>query len=138
MNKKEINRLLPIAYDVLEQTEIADTNHKIVKTYRGYISTFGAAVSGGSLLAAIAFFTDQGEADFDRPKLMKALYQLVEPEEQNRIGQDFFTFIRGKIQQGRQIAAEEEAVWKEKTINAAIALKLAMNLYTLVKNEEKR
>lgn len=135
MNKKEINRLLPTAYDVLKRTGIADNKNQIVKTYRGYISTFGAAVSGGSLLAAIAFFTDQGDADCDRTKLMEALHQLVKPERPNGGGQDFFSFIRGQIQQGGQINAQMEAVWKENTINAAIALKLAMNLYTLVKDE---
>ncbi len=137
MNKNEINRLLPVAYDVLKQTEIANEENQIKKTYRGYISTFGAAVSGGSLLAAIAFYSDRGDAGEDRTKLMKALYHLVEPKEQARKQQDFFTFIKGKILQDGRIDVQKEAVWKENTINAAIALKLAMNLYTLDKEEEK-
>lgn len=132
MNKSEINRLLPDAYDVLKQTGIANEKNQIEKTYRGYISTFGAAVYGGSLLAAIAFFTDQGDADCDRTKLMQALHLLVVPKGENGTGQDFFTFIRKQIQQNG------EAQWKERVINAAIALKLAMNLYKLVKDEGRQ
>ncbi len=136
MNKNEINRLLPDAYDVLKTTGIADEKDQIVKTYRGYISTFGAAVYGGSLLAAIAFFSDQGDADCDRTKLMKALHLLM-PKEEND-AEDFFAFIRGKIRQKNgQVNVKEEAIWKEKIINASIALKLAMNMYKFVKDEGK-
>lgn len=141
MNKNEINRLLSVAYDVLKQTEIANEKNQIKKTYRGYISTFGAAVSGGSLLAAIAFYSEQGSADLDRPKLMKALYMLTSgsDEDPKKMESDvFFRYIREKILKENTTDTDvyKEAIWKEKTINAAIALKLAMNLYQLEKDEE--
>ena len=44
MNKAIINDEIVIAYDVLKKSEIVE-NGKIKKTWRGQISTFGAAVT---------------------------------------------------------------------------------------------
>lgn len=136
MNKTEVNQLLPKAYEVLKITGIADNDDKIIKTYRGYISTFGAAVSGGSLLAAIAYFSDhnQGETGCDRTKLMKAIYLLINPNADTRkeVGEStLFEYVKKNIMRNAQIEVKQEAAWKEKVIDAAIALKLAMNLYKL-------
>ena len=49
MNKAIINDEIVIAYDVLKKSEIVE-NGKIKKTWRGQISTFGAAVTMGSLI----------------------------------------------------------------------------------------
>ena len=80
MNKKKVNDEISTAYDVLDTCGIA-RNGSISKTYRGYISTFGAAITMGSLIAAIAFFSDQGGADKDRSKLMDAIYKVLEDAE---------------------------------------------------------
>lgn len=51
------------------------------KTYRGQISTFGAAVVMGCLKSAIAFFSDPNKASVDRSKLIKVMYQLITEKE---------------------------------------------------------
>lgn len=48
MNKAIINDEVVIAYDVLKNSEIVE-NGKIKKTWRGQISTFGAADAGSYL-----------------------------------------------------------------------------------------
>ena len=136
MNKARVDALLPTAYDVLAEVRIANQG-RIPKTYRGYIASFGAAVSGGSLLAAIAFFSEQGGAEKDRTKLMKALDLLVYGEQlkDERPQGTLFEHVRKAIVTGGRnrtgIDAKKEAACKEKIIDAAIALKLAMNLYEL-------
>lgn len=68
MNKAIINDEVVIAYDVLKDSEIVE-NGKIKKTWRGQISTFGAAVTMGSLIPAVAFFSEPG-----RFQCKKAVY----------------------------------------------------------------
>lgn len=128
MNKKKVNDEISTAYDVLDTCGIA-RNGSISKTYRGYISTFGAAITMGSLIAAIAFFSDQGGADKDRSKLMDAIYKVLEDAEitskykGNKQAKDIFELVKDN--------KNREAELKEDIINAAIAIKLAMNLYKL-------
>lgn len=120
MNKNTVNREIDIAYTVLKETGIA-VDGKINKAFRGQISTFGAAVSTGSLLAAIAFFMDQAGASVDRTKIMDAILKILKWEKV--AGEQYKTLF--------EYARENQIEAKEHIINAAIALKLAMNLYHL-------
>ena len=111
-----------IAYDVLKKSEIVE-NGKIKKTWRGQISTFGAAVTMGSLIPAVAFFSDQGGSSVKRQYIMDAILEILKrdhiaPEKYHTL----FEYVR---EQGEHC--------REDVLNAAIALKLAMNLYTLEK-----
>ena len=76
MNKHEIDRLLPAAYDVIENGGFIE-NGKIDPAFRGQIASYGSAIANGSLLAATAFFSKQGNASVDRSLLMKAINQLL-------------------------------------------------------------
>ena len=76
MNKAIINDEVVIAYDVLKNSEIVE-NGKIKKTWRGQISTFGAAVTMGSLIPAVAFFSDQGGSSVKRQYIMDAILEIL-------------------------------------------------------------
>ncbi len=121
MNKKRVDELIPRAVEVLKKEGIANKDNEIVKTFRGQISTFGAAITNGSLISAVAFFSEQGGADVDRSKLMKAVYDLVAGE---KATDTLFDYVKKAGKAG-------EVKTKEEIINATIALKLAMNLYKL-------
>ena len=123
MNKKTVDELIPIAHKVLAEVKIAE-NGVINKTYRGQISTFGSAVVTGSLRAAIAFFSDKGSAGVDRRKLMVAILQILQEKEPEL--KKFGTLF--------EYAEKNPEEAKEKILNTAIALKLAMNLYQLKEN----
>ncbi len=124
MNKAEIDKMLPKAYELLSKNGIADKSGNIVKTYRGQISSFGAAITGGSLLSAIAFFSDKGGSDVDRPALMKCIAELVHDNKSSDSGKmELFDYVLSNKNN------QEEC--KERILNAALALKLAMNLYNL-------
>lgn len=133
MNKKEVNDDISYAYDAIKYCKIAKDN-KITKTFRGQISTFGAAVTMGSLKPAVLFFSDQGGASVQRTNLMQAiLFILVKGDTKQMTGSNekpgLYDYIRGA-----EKSAGENAI-KEKVLDAAIALKLAMNLYELVGSE---
>lgn len=124
MNKERVNEWIPKAYEAIREVKIEE-NGMVDKSFRGQISTFGAAISMGSLSAAIAFFSDAGSASVDRTKLMKALNRMLNPKGSS----DFYFYVKDRIDKGQ----EEQC--REDVIHAAIALKLAMNLYPLKDKE---
>lgn len=123
MNKQLVDSLLFPAAEKLEKYDIVQ-NGKISKTFRGQISTFGAAVSMGSLLSAVAFFSAKGGASVDRQNLMKAINHLLIQEfeyEEREVLMDTLRNAKSKSPQQK----------KQDVVHCAIALKLAMNLYDL-------
>ena len=128
MDKKLVDRLLPTAVQVLQDEGVAE-NGRIPKTFRGQISSFGAAVSAGSLLAAAAFFNEQGGAKSERQKLMEAINKMMKQEKLvEHTGESLFDTIH---------ANQSDRSVKDKVLSCAVALKLAMNLYELTKEGEK-
>ena len=122
MNKAVINEEIGVAYKALSDVGIAK-NGKIEKTYRGQISTFGAAVVMGSLTSAVAFFSQNGEATVERQKLLEAILTVL--KETKKVDEKYKSLF--------QLVDEKKDDIKEEILNAAISLKLAMNLYELTK-----
>lgn len=129
MNKAEVNEMLPKAYELLKKHNIVK-NNKINKSWYGQISVFGSAISTGSLLSAIAFFSDNGSCSVDRQNLLLVIFDLIKDDFiiDNNPPKKLFDLAR--INMG-----ENELMVKESIINATIATKLAMKLYELT--EEK-
>ena len=144
MNKKRVDELIPAAYLKIKTVGIADENGVIEENYRGQISSFGSALTMGSLLSAVAFFCDKGSSEAERPKLMQAIWLLLDYPGFNRAPSPDEKEGGKVIKTSAQIDAEklfseisrserEKRLMKAKIIDAAIALKLAMNLYRLEK-----
>ncbi len=119
MNKKRVDRYILRAKKALEECEIAKDG-QLEKAYRGQISTFGAAVIMGSLKAAVAFFSEKGGSDVDRPKLVEAMYYVIKEEKTS--AKNVLDFV----------CSGNEKAQKEEFVDASIAIKLAMNFYDLV------
>lgn len=125
MNQDE---MIVRAISVLDETGIVKTDEKeksyIEKAFRGQISSFGAAVEMGSLLSAVAFFSSQGSSPTDRTKLMEAIYLLLTEKKKKDIKENE-TLLRYVAQKSN------DKQLKSDVINAAVAIKLAMNAYEL-------
>lgn len=119
MNKQRVNDWVDPAAEALKLVGITE-NGRINSTFRGQISTFGAAVTMGSLKAATAFFSQQGNASVRRELLLQAMYYIIEGTVKEP--DEVFAYI----------CAHDDVQTRERFIDAAIALKLAMNLYDLV------
>lgn len=117
MNKKRIDSLLPKAYDILSELNISE-NGIIKNAYRSQICAFGAAITMGSLLSAVAFFSQKGNCSVDRHKLMSAIKKLSGFD-----GSSLFEYVKNN----------NTPATKQLVLESAIALKLAMNLYTIEK-----
>ena len=128
MNKNRIDKFLLPAYGLLKDSGVANENNEIKKTFRGYISSFGAAVIMGSLKSAIAFFSAQGSADEPREKLMRIICALVEEKKYDETEKNsLMEYVNG-------FKTEREV--RENIYNAAVAVKLAMNMYTLTRENK--
>ena len=127
MNKNLINEQIGTAYEAIKSVGISKDGVVVEKAFRGQISSFGAAITMGSTEAAIAFFSDDGSAAVKRSKLIEAIVEIIEkrdPKLQN---------IEAKNSNMRllQYAGKYGTEAKENILNAAIAIKLAMNLFEL-------
>lgn len=126
MDKNVINEELTIAYDAIREKKIANERGKVQKTFRGQVTSFGASVLMGSLLPSIAFFSDSEKASVDRSLILEAIYYIL--QKRGKIGQD-----EKDLFEYAKIGSDER---KEEILNAAIALKLAMNFYHLIGEAE--
>ncbi len=140
--KKDIDSLIPSAYQVLKKVGIANEYNVIIKTYRGQISSFGSAVKNGSLLSAIAFFSIQGNSATERQKLMEAIWKLLNENQligngirnpENNRTKNMEAGSNNYIKELFEYVClnKDDKRLKENIINCAIALKLAMNIYDL-------
>ena len=134
MNKRKVEKLLPkvikaLDEDIFNIKKSDDQGVFIEKGFRSQISSFGAAVTMGSFRAAVAFFSDNGESDVDRSKLIQIMYYIVTGGIQKE-PQD----IAKKI---LSLTKTEEAQMKEDFINASVAIKLALNAFRLKDKSEK-
>lgn len=119
MSKSRINRFLSIAYDAIKNSELIE-NDKLQGNYKAQITSFGAAISMGSLLSAIAFFSDKGSSDLKRQELMKLIYYVIKNKTvayKDITNYDLFKYAR-----------DNENV-KQEVLDAAIAIKLTLNLF---------
>ena len=118
MNKARIDELIPAAYNAL--SGITDNKGQIDKTYRGGVSSFGAAAAMGSLLSAAAFFSAESSgATYDRKKLGQIIVQTATRGKEKN--QTLYQYVQNKGDRCR-----------DEIMDAAVAVKLAMNLYHLV------
>ena len=83
MNKARIDRDLRAAYQALDNCGIVEEingRKEVDFSFRGQIASFGASVSMGSLLSAIAFFSAQNSAEVARDKLMNAILFILKSD----------------------------------------------------------
>lgn len=136
MNKRIIDEEISYAYDLLEEVGIAkdiDGEKVILKGYKSQIAAFGASISMGSLISAVAFYNDKGNAAVDRTKLLEAIYKIITRQKGlDDPQQSFYEYLKEELTKcDAAMYHNTYAKLKEDVINAAIALKLAMNLYPL-------
>ena len=127
MNKNLINEQIGTAYEAIKSVGISKDGLTVEKAFRGQISSFGAAITMGSTEAAIAFFSDDGGAAVERSKLIDAIVMIVEKIDPKLQSIE----VKNKNMRLLQYAGKYGAEAKENILNAAIAIKLAMNLFEL-------
>lgn len=109
--KKRIESYIPKALEAIEEFGIVD-NGEVPKQFNGYIASFGASVRSAGLHATTLFYSEQGGAEEERQKVVKAIKYI----------------IGEKIIQNNSVSKETRA----KVEDAAVALKLSVRTFKLV------
>ena len=130
MNKKRVNEWIPRAKEALEKAGIAE-NNTIDKTFRGQISSFGAAITMGSLTAAVAFFSQKGSSQTDRHNLLLALDYIIHDRTECRKKEEVSKILDDVLGTPQAGMHSLTAAY----IDASIALKLAMNYFDMTKKD---
>ena len=124
MNKKRVDDWILTAKKAIDKAEISkygENGKEVVKGFRAKISSFGAAMVTGSFKSAVAFYVDQGDAGVDRSKLLVAIYYVAVGFEEGVTPQSVLEYV----------CRNDSKELKEKFLDAAIAIKLALNFYDL-------
>ena len=136
-NKNRTDSYIPDAIKALEACGIAKDG-KIDSSYRGQISSFGAAVTIGSFKQAVAFFAQDaksGDSKINRSDLILAIDYVINPkkypEEKITGKKDKINVIKEKILEMTDPAALKAL--ENRYLDAAVALKVAMGVYDMGK-----
>jgi hypothetical protein len=129
MDKNRINRLLPIAVEVIEK----ELTEPIPNEFRGYIASFGAAITMGSLPAAVAYYSAKSKnAKEDRTKLPVMILEVLKKEENRAVTVNtLFEYVTSFENENESFAIKEDV------LHAAIAIKLGLNLFEIESKDEK-
>ena len=124
--KKRVEKYIPSAINAVKQ-HIA-SGEKVKRQFKGYIASFGAAVIQTGLIPAVAFYSVQAGAEVDRGKIIEAIKEILEKAGEAKIGQQsLLQFLIKRYEQG----GEDMSRWKEKVMDAATALKLAVRTFEI-------
>jgi len=124
--KKRIEQYLPDAIEIIEKVKIADQNGNVNNKFNGYFSSFGAAIVLSGIKSALAFYSNKKTAK-ERVKILQAIYMLIVP------GHNREEIPAEKALLEYYIDNENnDPLLKQKILDAAIALKLAVRTYKLI------
>jgi CRISPR-associated protein Cmr5 len=117
--KSRIENYIPSA---LKEAEQLKTEGYIPKEFKGYISSFGAAAIQSGLIPALAFFSNDGESR-GRSKILEAIRNILNIPVNKSLLQYVVEYCN------EQDISKE--ILKDKIMDAATALKLAIRTYQL-------
>ena len=116
------------AVDALQSTGIV-VGGLYSKEFKGYISSFGAAVIQSGLLPAVIFYEDNGNSDEERSLLIRAIVIILNDEMGYNIQSAFSEFIR--------INERNKQKLTDDVSKAAVSLKLALRIFKKRANENQ-
>ena len=140
-NKRKIDEYIPKAIDSLSKNTKIVKNGTIASGFAGQIVTFSVVVSMGSLLSAVAFFSEQKQAIVERQELMNVIYEIITREDLNTTKDSepkLLAHVKKKYEETyKNKNILEYRRFQQDILNAAIAVKLAINFFQKVDKIEK-
>jgi len=121
--RKRVERYIPHAIKAVER----NFGTRVKKQFKGYIASFGAAVIQTGLIPAVAFYSVQAGAEEDRGKIVEAIKEILKETKEAEISQQsLLKFLIERYENG-----DDMNRWKEKVMDAATALKLAVRIFAI-------
>lgn len=120
-----INKLIPKALNAIEKSKMADSNHKVEKEYKGYISSMGASIIQSGLMATLAFYSNEQSGISDkRLKLLNAIVKIIVDPGSN---EKLLNYVLISTNNGENKFELDKM--ERKISNSLIALKLALRTF---------
>ncbi len=145
-NKRKIDEYIPKAIDSISKNKKIVINGKIKSGFAGQIATFSVAVSTGSLLSAIAFFSEKKQSAVERQELMNVIYEIITGKgarkgEANNSESVLLSYVKKKYELTHGQNKDANSLlnygqFQQDILNAAIAVKLAINFFPKAKDNE--
>jgi len=118
MSKKEIEKYIPIALQVL-QDEFS--SGQIPSTYNGYISSFGASIIQSGLLPTLALFENENASTKENKEhITKLILKVLDKTSKQKSLLHYV--LEDRINQ---------EYLKEKIVNISVAIKLSLRTFQL-------
>lgn len=131
MNKRKVEKLIPIAIDCVKNSKGLFVDGKIPGEYKGYIANFGASIIQSGLFATLAFYAKtDAKSKSDRCKLLEVIANVIYTS--NKINDS-----KKSLMEYVKDTKDNKSIIKEEVINAAIAVKLAMGVFEFVDKSEE-
>lgn len=141
-NKRKIDEYIPKAIDSLSKNKKIVINGEIKSGFAGQIATFSVAVSTGSLLSAVAFFSEKKQSAVERQELMNVIYEIITGgKDTNNSKAVLLSHVKEKYEQTHSQKGDAGSLLdygqlQQDILNAAIAVKLAINFFPKAKENE--
>lgn len=130
--KKTLQALIPTARQAIKDIGIPKNGDQVPSIFNGYISSFGASIVQAGLLPTVIFFENESSgADDDRGKICKAIYLLLERENNPTLSVSNLKkphFHQHLLEKDRF----QDPQLLKKVTNYAVALKIALRTFKLV------
>jgi len=152
---KKIEKLIPAALDAIDAHLLEEDSKGIPSGYQSAISGFGTSILQMGLVPTLAVYLDaDNKADIDRKVLLNTLFSILlsEKDQLSTTAQDVMnTLTKDEGKNGKKDNDKEESKNREflrsisqsaevkrelksKLMDAALAFKLAIRTYNLVKS----
>ena len=134
MSKQYIEKKIPEAIRVLDERFSDGT---IPSAYNGYIASFGASIVQSGLKPTLALFENRhANTKNDRSCLTRIILEILDPEHRlENVGNE--ECPGGSLLRYVLDRPDEEEILKERIVDIAIAVKLAMRTFRLEKRQKQ-
>ena len=130
--KQRVEKYLPSAIKAVENNILE--KDKVKSQFKGYISSFGAAIIQTGLIPAVAFYSVKAGAEEDRNKVIDAIWEILQQNEQASIDPNARNLLHFLVEQYRE--GKDLSAIKSKIMDATTALKLAVRTFQIEKEEK--
>lgn len=118
---------LPKALTILKDVGIVANNDSADSKFKGYFSSFGAAIVLSGIKPTLAFYANENSDETkNRAKILTAIYKLVVPVNNQNSNPKPKLLLKYYIEN-----ENNDIQLKQKISDAAVALKLALRTYNL-------
>lgn len=134
MLRREIDHLIPFAFEAIEATEISTDKKTVPDGYISKISSFGATViTMGLKPALVVYSADASKTKIATKDLMDALLHILRkafPEQEYNVKDDLLSL-------SLLLDRDKLELFKVRILHASVALKLALRTFKEEKHEQE-